>query len=587
MAEDIRRLEDELLGKIKKLENRLNSKLELVSSENKNKFEEMENKIKSTNIKFDHFVEKNEENRIKIEKIDNLLKFESKTKDILMTQDIKLTSVSKDIESMKLKYDKFLIDNLTVPGFIGDYCKYHSIREYLENNIKEMSALNKYKDKSELDIKSYKNKLESLISQFTLSLNQYSNQQIQYVNEAKEEIKNILSFEIENLNEKIQNVRIENNKVSNDFNNKIIEINTEIENVFKLKIDLNQKFKNEIQLIEKKFNDVVNNVNKFKIEYGKIKKRFIELIEFIKDVRFRKNLVDFDGIKKKEINTLVHKIEFKKKKKEEINFDKPLDLNYDVFTGEREELEENNNNILNEEIEQKNKEEEEENKNKIIINEQKIISPSEKNNNTIVKFNNNMLKEIKINNSEIKKKEITRNKEKKEDILRIKNEEEKQNFNTIDSGLTKKNIKKMILISSSTKNFKTNVIKSNENNADTKFSNIILNSPLFNKKTHKRFNSNFIENSNSNNQSHNKQAKIISLQYPGLLDNSLGTSYKRNFNENTFEEKKNSVMVNFKEKNSENNYNSRSKFPSIKSLEKKALSPSTNDIVKRIQIFND
>jgi tRNA U34 5-carboxymethylaminomethyl modifying enzyme MnmG/GidA len=125
MAEDIRRLENELLGKIKKLENRLNSKIELVSSENKNKFEEMENKIKSTNTKFEHFVEKNEENRIKIEKIDNLLKFESKTKDILMTQDIKLTSVSKDIESMKLKYDKFLIDNLTVPGFIGDYCKYH------------------------------------------------------------------------------------------------------------------------------------------------------------------------------------------------------------------------------------------------------------------------------------------------------------------------------------------------------------------------------------------------------------------------------------------------------------------------------
>ncbi len=45
-------------------------------------------------------------------------------------------------------------------------------------------------------------------------------------------------------------------------------------------------------------------------------------------------------------------------------------------------------------------------------------------------------------------------------------------------------------------------------------------------------------------------------------------------------------MVNFKEKNSEN-INSRNKFPSIKYLEKKALSPSTNDIVKRIQIFND
>ena len=88
----------------------------------------------------------------------------------------------------------------------------------------------------------------------------------------------------------------------------------EIDNINKLKIELKKGFDDEVSDIENKFNDVVNNFNDFKSEYLKIKGRFIELIEFIKDVRFRKNLVDFDGIKKKEIDNLVHKIDFKNNK---------------------------------------------------------------------------------------------------------------------------------------------------------------------------------------------------------------------------------------------------------------------------------
>ena len=55
-------------------------------------------------------------------------------------------------------------------------------------------------------------KLESLINQFSISIKQFSSQQIQLVNEAKEEIKNKIDFEINIINEKIQDVRVENTK---------------------------------------------------------------------------------------------------------------------------------------------------------------------------------------------------------------------------------------------------------------------------------------------------------------------------------------------------------------------------------------
>ena len=162
-----------------------------------------------------------------------------------------------------------------------------------------MSILNKYKEKSDLDFKGYKNKLESLITQFNNSLTQYSNQQIQYVNQAKEEIKNKLSLELNIIDEKIQDVRLDNTKVGHEWEEKSNEIKIDIQNVLKLKSELNQNFKDEINNIENKFNEFIDKFNLFNTEYLKIKSRFIELIEFIKDVRFRKNLVDFDGIKKK------------------------------------------------------------------------------------------------------------------------------------------------------------------------------------------------------------------------------------------------------------------------------------------------
>ena len=73
MVEEIRRIEDELLKIIKKLDNKINTKIEFITTETNSKFEEINNKINITNIKFDRFIETNEENKLKLEKVDNLI----------------------------------------------------------------------------------------------------------------------------------------------------------------------------------------------------------------------------------------------------------------------------------------------------------------------------------------------------------------------------------------------------------------------------------------------------------------------------------------------------------------------------------
>ena len=98
MVDETRRLEDELLKVIKKLENKINLKIESLITEQDEKFEQITNQIKKTNIKFDHLIETSEDNKLKLEKIDNLQKFQNKTKDqlikILKMQNLNMINIS-------------------------------------------------------------------------------------------------------------------------------------------------------------------------------------------------------------------------------------------------------------------------------------------------------------------------------------------------------------------------------------------------------------------------------------------------------------------------------------------------------------
>ena len=465
MVDETRRLEDELLGIIKKLENRINIKIESLISEQEVKFEEIVNQIKSTNTKFDHFIETNEENKLKLEKIENLQKFQSKAKDQLITHEIKLNTLSKDLENTKFKYDKYFIDNLTVPGIIGDYCKYHSLKDYIEVNVKEMASLMKYKEQSDIDLKDYKVKLENLINQFTLSLSQYTSQQIQLINNTKIEFNKKLQFDIEMCNEKIQEVRLENTKTGQDWVLKMEEINNEIDNINKLKNELKQGFDDKVSDIENKFNDVVNNFNGFKSEFLKIKNRFIEMIEFIKDVRFRKNLVDFEGISKREINSLVNKIDFKNNKNvNDENINKELDLNYDIFTGEKEDYEQHEKKLmLIKELQRLKKEEE------LRQLENEKIVYKENNNNNIEqkpKSNNNIQYNL-VNNDNNKSNNLEKMNNSNLSNLRdnINNSNQLINKNNISN--TNNNIINEQKNNNSVNEQKNNIINKNKNFINT------------------------------------------------------------------------------------------------------------------------
>ena len=335
-------IDESVLKTIKTVESGLSNKIDLITAQLNQKMLMINEKMDSMSNEYKHLTSNLSEYKFKLDKVDQFSSFQNKANDLLITHDIRINSMMSELSSAKIKYDKIFIDNLTVPGYIGEYSQYKTLREYLSVNISQVSSLVTYKDKMDLDLKQYKDKLESLIFQFTQSLNQFSTQQITYCNDIKRETFLHVDERIKDVNENIEKVRIENGNEAVKLRQKGDELKQETEKVITFKKEITDKFEEEVSNFKGNSEELTKAFERYKKEFNKIRSRFSDLVEFIKDVRFRRNLVDFNGVSKREVNQLADKLDGKKKgyspevKKPNLGIDdKPVDLNYDFFTGQR------------------------------------------------------------------------------------------------------------------------------------------------------------------------------------------------------------------------------------------------------------
>ena len=142
------KIEDEILQRIKEVEKTLNFKFEESLLSINNKIKDLLGKFDSINQKVEILDNNYNECKVKTDIIDEIIVFKNKSIDQLNTHNLRINQLITDATSMRTKYDKMFIDNFTVPGFVGEFCKFKTIRDYIENNIKEMVVLNSYKDQS-------------------------------------------------------------------------------------------------------------------------------------------------------------------------------------------------------------------------------------------------------------------------------------------------------------------------------------------------------------------------------------------------------------------------------------------------------
>ena len=67
-----------------------------------------------------------------VDRIEDLLSFQKRTIDQINSHELRINNVQKSLTNACYKYDKIFLDNLTIPGTIGEYCRFKNMKDYIE-----------------------------------------------------------------------------------------------------------------------------------------------------------------------------------------------------------------------------------------------------------------------------------------------------------------------------------------------------------------------------------------------------------------------------------------------------------------------
>ena len=284
----------------------------------------------------------------RLDKLNSYESFSSKTNDQLISHEIRINNLREDYNKSVQKYDKIYLDNLELPGYIGKYSKYKNCQVFFEEVIKEINKLNSYKEKNTLDLKAYKDKLELIIKTFNTLVDNNNKSHIKYINEMNEKNNKDCKNMIDALGDRMTEMRIENSRYAVELIGKSINLTKEWDKIQGIKEEIMKEFNSKIHDFRIVSNNTVNSFHDFKTEFTLIKRKFFELAEFIRDVRFRKNIGG--DVKKKEIKVIAKKITGKKPCGESIDKEKGKELL--EFNFKNEKIDKNEKNDLRQSVSQ-------------------------------------------------------------------------------------------------------------------------------------------------------------------------------------------------------------------------------------------
>ena len=187
-TEELNIFKDNVLSLLKERDKIFINKLsEFKTSLEKTNFEfNSQNKI--SNTKFSKIIETQALMTSRLDQLADYENFVNKTNEKLVSHEVRLTNIRSDFSLATQKYDKIYLDNLELPGYIGRCAKYKNCQVFFLDVIKDLANLNIYREKNIIDLKMYKDKLETIISSMNSILDNNNESQIKYINEMKEKI---------------------------------------------------------------------------------------------------------------------------------------------------------------------------------------------------------------------------------------------------------------------------------------------------------------------------------------------------------------------------------------------------------------
>ena len=258
---DFMNFKDEMFKKVRLLENKLINEMNTKYNQLNTKYEKLENKMTFISENTDTLLEFVTEQKLNAEKILELESSKNKTEQNIIMHDMKLKNILVEIDKIKSKYDKIFIENMLVPGYIGQGCQFKSISEYIQNNVLDLAKLKNEKDQIKIENVEVKNRLDNILKS---TMNLFDNSIIRcqnYSDNKHEDMKNILNNKLNEIKEKNMDLRAQISKNELENEKQIQKLRKEIDNFSLIKTDLMNLTDKKIEVINNKMKEVNEEIN--------------------------------------------------------------------------------------------------------------------------------------------------------------------------------------------------------------------------------------------------------------------------------------------------------------------------------------
>lgn len=239
LLKNIIEFKNDIMKKMNSLENKLDDKLRLYKGDIFIKLDALSEKIIPLETDVSTLIKISSEKDKKLEKIDYLEKYKSKTESDILSQNIRINKIFDDIENIRTKYDKIFIEHLTIPGFVGYSCKYKTISEYIVHNIKESEKDDKEKDEVKNDVVTLKQRVDNLHKLYFGIFDTIYERSNNLVDNKIEDVKIFFQKKIEEIWDKISEMKLKDieTRMNIDQYSKEFKLFTEDIYLFKDKVD--------------------------------------------------------------------------------------------------------------------------------------------------------------------------------------------------------------------------------------------------------------------------------------------------------------------------------------------------------------
>ena len=272
------------------------------------------------------------EQQIKLDKITDLEAFKNKVNDMVLSHEIRINSLAKDLDDTKFKYDREISKNLTVPGYIGASCRFKTISEYLLFNIDDINKLKLEKDLMKKDDKDLKTKIDSMLKNTLILVDNSVKRSNSYTDNKQKDFEDLLNSKYKEFNDKIMDIKTSSISTENLFKSEIIKLTKLGSELNYIKDNVDKVFDSKSNEIKTNINELKNKIEKINNEVRKNHKNLDNINNFIKNLNNSENINFSDKSKLKtnsnkttrktdnNYNNNIRRNKFNKTKKEEQSY---------------------------------------------------------------------------------------------------------------------------------------------------------------------------------------------------------------------------------------------------------------------------